>query len=70
LVVLLLQYGGSLQPMEFGHSMIVVQGKKEEEEAVKETNVRRNRPRSTSESIEDILLVEPVLELVLLTSPL
>ena len=45
--------------MEFGHSMIVVQGKKEEEEAVKETSVRKNRLESTSR-IESVLLVELV----------
>jgi hypothetical protein len=46
--------------MEFGHSMTVVQEKKEEEEAVKETNVRQNWLRSINERIENILLVEPV----------
>jgi hypothetical protein len=40
LVVPLLRHGDSLQPMEFDHLMIAVQGKKEEEEAVKETSVR------------------------------
>ena len=34
-VVLLPQHGDSLQLMEFGHLMIAVQGKKEEEDAVK-----------------------------------
>ena len=50
-VVLLPQYDDSPWPMEFGHSMIVVQGKKEEE-AAKGINVRYNQPKSVNEMIE------------------
>ena len=59
MVVLLPQYDDSPQPMEFGHSTIVVQGKKEEDAAVKETSVIQNRLKSTSK-FKNNLLVELV----------
>jgi hypothetical protein len=46
--------------MEYGCLILAAQEVKEDEEAVKRTNVRHNRPGSVNERIENILLVEPV----------
>jgi hypothetical protein len=46
--------------MGYGCLILVAQEVKEEEEAVKETNVRRNRLRSINDIIENVLLVGPV----------
>ncbi len=53
MVVFLPQHGDFQQPMEFGHLMIVVRAK-EDEEAVKETSIRQNRLRSTNERIKKL----------------